>query len=81
MKITIPKPCSQRWEDLTLKDQGRFCSTCQQIIVDFTQMSDQEIVEYLKVHTTGKVCGKITVFPAVKAIAVSKKSKRSLRVY
>ena len=77
--ITILKPCSQLWENLTPDDQGRFCSTCQKIIFDFTQMSDQEIVDYLKVHPC-KVCGKITVFPAVKASISFKRSKRSLRV-
>ncbi|CAA9314589.1 MAG: hypothetical protein AVDCRST_MAG56-6546 [uncultured Cytophagales bacterium] len=59
--IHVPKPCAQRWEDLTSQEQGRFCGACQQTIVDFTRMSDQEVAAYLK-GRTGKVCGKITVF-------------------
>ncbi len=59
--IHVPKPCSQPWEDMTPQEQDRFCGSCQRTVVDFTRMSDQEIAAYLKA-STGKVCGKVTVF-------------------
>ncbi|RFZ94967.1 hypothetical protein D0C36_05415 [Mucilaginibacter conchicola] len=56
--ISIPQPCHQNWNDMTPADQGRHCQSCQKIVVDFTRMTDSEIINYL--NTNGKVCGRFT---------------------
>ncbi|ACU58629.1 carboxypeptidase-like regulatory domain-containing protein [Chitinophaga pinensis] len=55
--LHIPKPCSENWNQMTPDEKGRFCQHCQEVVVDFSAMSDQEIAGYLS-NTSGKTCGK-----------------------
>lgn len=55
LSISIPSPCHENWSTMTPTEKGRFCSNCQKVVVDFTQMSDQEVVKFLT--SEKKVCG------------------------
>ncbi len=55
--IYIPKPCHETWSKMTPTQQGKFCSACSKQVVDFSLMSDNQILNYLS-HQTGKVCGR-----------------------
>ncbi len=57
MKITISNPCSEDWTQMTNTDKGRFCASCQKCVVDFTTMTDVEIVRYLT-QQNGQTCGR-----------------------
>lgn len=59
MKVTVPQPCDADWDKMTPEQQGRFCSTCQTCVVDFTVFTDKELVDYLK-NARHKVCGNFT---------------------
>ena len=59
MHISIQKPCSENWQTMTPADKGRFCATCQKCVVDFTAMTDAEIVRYLN-QNKGNNCGRFT---------------------
>lgn len=59
MKITISNPCTEDWQTMTATEKGRFCAVCQKCVVDFTTMTDAEIVRYLK-GQEGKTCGRFT---------------------
>lgn len=56
MAISIPKPCSESWQNMTPTQKGAFCALCSKEVVDFTQMTKQEIVGYLA--TNKKACGR-----------------------
>jgi hypothetical protein len=72
--ITVPKPCNENWDSMMPRNQGRFCSSCQLVVTDFTKMDDQEIIHYFRTHQHEKICGhfrneqltrmKITITPA-----------------
>ncbi len=72
--ISVPNPCNENWNSMTPKNQGRFCSSCQLVVTDFTKMDDQEIIQYFRTHQHEKICGhfrneqltrmKITITPA-----------------
>jgi hypothetical protein len=47
IKITLPKPCHQKWEEMTVIDKERFCNSCQNIVIDFTKATDREIFQFL----------------------------------
>lgn len=55
LSISIPSPCHENWSNMTPREKGRFCSNCQKVVVDFTKMSNQEIVNHLT--SEKKVCG------------------------
>lgn len=57
-QFTIPEPCHENWNAMTPDEQGRFCSLCSKSVTDFTQMSNDEIIIYLKVNKEEKVCGR-----------------------
>ncbi|MGL5888741.1 MAG: hypothetical protein ACRC3B_02580, partial [Bacteroidia bacterium] len=40
---------------------GRFCDSCCKVVVDFTNFSDQEIVDYLQAKNKERVCGRFKV--------------------
>lgn len=55
-KITVPKPCHEDWNAMIPSDRGRFCNACTTQVVDFTNMSTDEIRDYLNKNTN--VCGR-----------------------
>jgi hypothetical protein len=55
--ITVPKPCHQSWQEMTTIEKGRYCSTCQKCVDDFTAMTDAQIIAYLSTAKSG-VCGR-----------------------
>ena len=58
LTIQIPKPCHERWEEMQPTEQGRFCASCQKTVVDYTTLSDQELVQLLN-KTSGPICGRL----------------------
>ncbi|MEN7546359.1 carboxypeptidase-like regulatory domain-containing protein [Rapidithrix thailandica] len=55
--LSITSPCSEDFENFQATETGGFCSSCQKNVVDFTQMNEEEILQYFK-NNTGKTCGK-----------------------
>lgn len=55
MKLSIPKPCHEKWEDMNPVENGRFCSVCSKTVRDFTGLSDREVMEEL--GETSNICG------------------------
>lgn len=55
--VTIPEPCHENWQQMTPNEQGRHCMSCQKTVVDFTLMSDQEILDYIS-RASSSVCGR-----------------------
>lgn len=56
--ITIPQPCHENWAQMTLAAQGRYCAACDKIVVDFTRMTDAEVVNWLQRPLAGRTCGR-----------------------
>jgi hypothetical protein len=57
-QLQIPKPCHENWDKMTPDQKGKFCSSCQKQVVDFSQMSDREVTMFFKKPSTGSVCGR-----------------------
>jgi hypothetical protein len=55
--ISIPKPCGENWNNFSPKENGRHCSSCNKVVVDFTKMSDRQILEFLE-HKKSNTCGR-----------------------
>ena len=57
LRLTIPEPCHENWQQMTPNEQGRHCLSCQKTVVDFTLMSDQEVLQYISTASSS-VCGR-----------------------
>jgi hypothetical protein len=57
IKLSIPQPCAQNWDEMSITDKGRFCDSCNKTVTDFTHYSDQQLADFFKrskEHTCGK---------------------------
>ncbi|GAA4347602.1 hypothetical protein GCM10023185_02770 [Hymenobacter saemangeumensis] len=58
LTIAIPQPCHESWAAMTPTAQGRHCAACQKTVVDFSRMSDAEVLAYLSKAGQGSTCGR-----------------------
>ncbi|MBC6700555.1 carboxypeptidase-like regulatory domain-containing protein [Hymenobacter sp. BT190] len=56
LSLSIPQPCHENWDQMTPATQGRHCAACAKVVVDFTTLSDAEVVALL--HRTAAPCGR-----------------------
>jgi hypothetical protein len=54
--INITKPCHELWQQMVPVDGGRHCQSCCKTVIDFSAMTDKEIISYLGRQTN--VCGR-----------------------
>jgi hypothetical protein len=59
LQIHIPTPCHENWDVMTPEAKGRFCGSCAKVVVDFSVMTDNEVLNYLK-KNSGNTCGHFT---------------------
>ncbi len=55
--ITIPKPCSENWDAMQELEKARFCAPCQKCVIDFTIVSDNEILKVINTKNAN-ICGR-----------------------
>lgn len=59
--LRIPEPCHEDWSLMTPSDKGRFCSSCDKTVIDFTVMSDYQIKDFLLMSQGKKLCGHVKI--------------------
>ena len=57
LKLSMNSPCGETFENFTPTTRGGFCSSCSKEVIDFTSMTDQEIIDFFYNHN-GKACGR-----------------------
>lgn len=57
LSLSVAKPCSQKWANLIPVEDGAFCSSCNKVVVDFTQMSDEALIDFFS-KTKDRTCGR-----------------------
>ena len=55
--VQINKPCHENWDKMTPEDQGRFCANCNKSVIDFSLMTDNQILSHLNKSNTN-LCGR-----------------------
>lgn len=58
IQLFIPEPCHENWQQMTATQQGRFCNACAKQVIDFSIMSDTEVLNYFSTVKNEKVCGR-----------------------
>jgi hypothetical protein len=59
-KISIPTPCHEDWSQMTPNELGRHCNACAKTVVDFTNMSDEAVQQYLLSRHGERICGRFS---------------------
>lgn len=44
--LSIPEPCHENWNEMLPLEKGAFCATCSKAVIDFTNLSDEEVRNY-----------------------------------
>jgi len=55
-QIVIKNSCHESWNKMTAVFDGKYCESCKKNVIDFTGMTNCEIVNYL--NTNKNVCGR-----------------------
>ena len=58
MHIEIPEPCHESWQNMTPQEKGRFCDKCCKVVVDFTNMATEKVIDFLNQKKEERVCGR-----------------------
>jgi hypothetical protein len=75
VQLQIPEPCHENWQNMTSRDQGRFCGSCQKTVVDFSVMSDKEILDYIS-NASQHMCGRFSNDQLNREIKVTENKRR-----
>lgn len=84
MKNQTPKienPCLEDWSKMSPKQMGRHCQLCDKTVVDFTQMSPEEISNYLSKKSKERICGRIWSPNHLRVEKTSKNQRLFNRLY
>jgi hypothetical protein len=60
IKISLPEPCHENWNNMTASSQGRFCNTCAKSVIDFSSMTDAEVLNYFSLVKDDNICGRVS---------------------
>ncbi len=77
MYVSIPKPCHKNWDAMTPQDKGRFCSGCAKKVIDFSRMSDTQVLNYLS-QSKGRLCGRFAQDQLERALVPMKKERKKI---
>jgi hypothetical protein len=56
-KVIIQTPCEEKWHNMLPDAQGRSCLRCAKKVIDFTPLTDAEIIEWIN-RSQGNLCGR-----------------------
>jgi len=56
-KIQISNPCHEEWAGMQADTNGKFCSSCQKSVIDFTHFTDAELKRWFN-QNPGNSCGR-----------------------
>ncbi|CAD0000768.1 hypothetical protein [Flavobacterium chungangense] len=82
-KISIPKPCNENWNSMSPDKNGRFCSSCNKTVIDFTKMNNPEIQKYFTENSgEERICGhfKLNQIETAESIKYDKLRSRFSRI-
>ncbi|MEP2281172.1 carboxypeptidase-like regulatory domain-containing protein [Maribacter sp.] len=56
LTIFVKEPCKEKFSNFSKTEKGGFCQSCEKEVIDFTNFSDNELINYLN-HGNKKACG------------------------
>lgn len=59
LHLSIPQPCHEDWDKMTPAENGRHCQNCRKEVIDFSLLSDQQILNLIAQSKSG-LCGRFS---------------------
>ena len=56
ISLRIEKPCHENWNNMIPEEQGKFCLKCAKTVVDFTNKTKDEIIDFFKKRNYETAC-------------------------
>lgn len=81
LHLSIPEPCHEDWQQMTPSAQGRFCNACAKQVIDFSNMSDEQVLNYFSTIKNEKVCGRAYPDQLERVITMPKAPKKKIAWY
>jgi hypothetical protein len=57
IRLSIADPCQENWDAMNPVGNGRYCHSCQKAVVDFSTMSDTQLIAYFA-KPASNLCGR-----------------------
>lgn len=59
-QLNIDNPCHEQWESFIPTASGGFCASCQKNVIDFSQMSESQLVAFFRdrLNSSQNLCGR-----------------------
>jgi hypothetical protein len=73
--LHVATPCNEDWNKMTAVEKERFCDSCATQVMDFTTMTDQEVLRHLAAGN-GSICGRIHKDQLQRALHDSDRKRR-----
>ena len=80
IKLTIPEPCHENWQNMQSNNEGRHCMSCQKTVVDFSLMTDKEILDYVT-SKGDNLCGRFDPHQLNRGLQENKSRNRFFWAY
>src|SRR5690606_37442260 len=80
LEISIPSPCHEDWNKMTPVEKGKYCALCEKTVIDFSGMSDAQLVAFFRSHT-GNTCGRFAKYQLDRSIEIPRKRIPWLRYF
>ncbi|MBS1627186.1 MAG: hypothetical protein JSR09_11155 [Bacteroidetes bacterium] len=69
--IRIAEPCHENWNNMNEVEKGRFCLSCQKKVIDFSNMTDAEVLNFLN-YNKGRICGRFELGQTMRPLVETK---------
>jgi len=73
--IRIPEPCHEDWATMTPTQKGRHCQVCTKEVIDFTKLSDEQIIK--KFQQNSNLCGRFKTTQVDREMKLERKRRNS----
>ncbi|PUZ28099.1 hypothetical protein DCC81_01040 [Chitinophaga parva] len=77
--LHVDLPCHENWDAMAQVRDGRFCGSCTQRVIDFTQLTDGEILEAIR-NAGGNCCGRFTTMQLDRPLEVHSAHRAPFRM-
>lgn len=78
INLFIPKPCHENWDNMQPEEKGKFCNACAKPVIDFSSMSDAQMLAYFSGLKNETVCGR--AYPDQLNRTIRQMSERNTRM-